>query len=222
MGRPFSTTKRWVCLCSSCSSAEIEGEYKKDKKGRQLYVPRALCVLSHQPYFTAFNVFLRELYRNAILDSEDQFADENDSIPRVESFEALLRKGFSFCLSCFVGSLCDTLFDDSMTLLPRTSHFSQSPIAEKHIQHFIDFCPALDPGFLIHVDASLFCILIHSSPYSRRSARFEFRLWRASPTPTSCVSSVFSLLCLPKTSWKSTQRSSRSSASSSCPSRWTP
>ena len=119
-------------------------------------MPRALCVLSHQPYFTAFNVFLRELYRNAILDSEDQFADENDSIPRVESFEALLRKGFSFCLSCFVGSLCDTLFDDSMTLLPRTSHFSQSPIVEKHIQHFIDFCPALDPGFLIHVDASLF------------------------------------------------------------------
>lgn len=68
---------------------------------------------------------------------------------------------------------------------------------------------------------SLFCILIHSSPYSRRSARFEFRRWRASPTPTSCVSSVFSLLSLPKTSWKSTQRSSRSSASSSCPSRWT-
>ena len=83
---------------------------------------------------------------------------------------------FPFVFSCFVGSLCDTLLDDSMTLLPRTSHFSQSPIVEKHIQHFIDFCPALDPGFLIHVDASLFYILIHSSPYSRRSARFEFRL----------------------------------------------
>ena len=60
-----------------------------------------------------------------------------------------------FSISCFVGSLYDTLLDDSMTLLPRTSHFSQSPIVEKHIQHFIDFCPALDPGFLIHVDASL-------------------------------------------------------------------
>lgn len=61
-------------------------------------MPRALCVLSHQPYFTAFNVFLRELYRNAIIDSEDQFADEDESIPRVESFEALLRKGICFSL----------------------------------------------------------------------------------------------------------------------------
>ncbi|CBK25335.2 uncharacterized protein [Blastocystis hominis] len=126
---------------------KIDGECKKDKKGRQLYVPRALCILSHQPFFTAFNVFLRELYRNAILDSEDQFADENDSIPRVESFEALLRKG----------SLYDTLLDDSMALLP----------LEKHIQHFIDFCPSLDPGFLIHLPVFQKIYTIRIPPLTR-------------------------------------------------------
>lgn len=223
MGHPFSTTKRWVCLCSSCSSAEIEGECKKDKKGRQLYVPRALCVLSHQPYFTAFNVFLRELYRNAILDSEDHFADENESIPRVESFEALLRKGFSFSLFVFRRfSLRHPSWRQHDTPSPYLPFLPITNSGEAHSAFHRLLSRSGSRLFDSRRRFSLFCILIHSSPYSRRSARFEFRLWRASPTPTSCVSSVFSLLSLPKTSWKSTQRSSRSSASSSCPSRWTP
>lgn len=50
-------------------------------------------MLSHQPIFSAFNAFLRELYRNSVFDSEDSLADDSFSIPRVESFEALLRKG---------------------------------------------------------------------------------------------------------------------------------
>ena len=76
-------------------SIEINGEYRYDKKGRHLYVPRSLCILSHQPIFSVFSVFLRELYRNSIISSEDCFADEKFAIPRVESFEALLRKGIS-------------------------------------------------------------------------------------------------------------------------------
>ncbi len=87
---------------------EIDGEYRLDKKGRNLYVPRALCVLSHQPIFSVFNVFLRELYRNAILDSEDRFADEKEAIPKVDSFEALLRKG----------SICDAIVEDEFDRVP--------------------------------------------------------------------------------------------------------
>ena len=87
---------------------EIDGEYRLDKKGRNLYVPRALCVLSHQPIFSVFNVFLRELYRNAILDSEDRFADEQDPIPKVDSFEAMLRKG----------SICDAIVEDEFACIP--------------------------------------------------------------------------------------------------------
>ena len=74
----------------------IDGEYRIDEKGRNLYVPRAICVLSHQPIFSAFNVFLRELYRNSVIDSEDSLVDDSFSIPRVESFEALLRKGLKW------------------------------------------------------------------------------------------------------------------------------
>lgn len=77
------------------SCIEIDGEYRYDKKGRHLYVPRSLCILSHQPIFSVFSVFLRELYRNSIINTEDTFADEKSPIPRVESFEALLRKGTS-------------------------------------------------------------------------------------------------------------------------------
>ncbi len=55
-----------------------------------------------------FNVFLRELYRNAILDSEDRFADEKEAIPKVDSFEALLRKG----------SICDAIVEDEFDRVP--------------------------------------------------------------------------------------------------------
>ena len=55
-----------------------------------------------------FNVFLRELYRNAILDSEDRFADEKEAIPKVDSFEALLRKG----------SICDAIVEDEFDCVP--------------------------------------------------------------------------------------------------------
>ena len=82
-----------------CKNTEIYGEYRLDEKGRTLYVPRAICVLSHQPVFSAFNVFLREVYRNSIVDAEDSFADETSAIPRVDSFEALLRKGDPFASS---------------------------------------------------------------------------------------------------------------------------
>lgn len=221
MEHPFSTTKRWVGLCSSCSSTEIDGECKKDKKGRQLYVPRALCILSHQPFFTAFNVFLRELYRNAILDSEDQFADENDSIPRVESFEALLRKGLPFLHFVFRRfPLRHPSWRQHDTPSPCDPFTPITPSGKTHSA--FHRLLSLSGSRLFDSRRRFSPWNNHSSRCFRRFIRFEFLLWRASPTPTSCVSSVFSLLFLPKTSWKSTQRSSRSSASSSFPSRWTP
>ena len=100
---------------------EIDGEYRFDKKGRNLYVPRALCVLSHQPIFSVFNVFLRELYRNAILDSEDRFADEKEAIPKVDSFEALLRKG----------SICDAIVDDEFDRIPCRNRIRNDDISGK-------------------------------------------------------------------------------------------
>lgn len=142
---------------------EINGEFRKDSKGRQLYVPRALCVLSHQPIFSAFNVFLRELYRFAILDSEDRFADENVSIPKVESFEALLRKGENlqsfpcrFDLRYTAGRWHDIspLYDSSSSFI----------LVERYIQHYVDFCPVLDPGYLIHVSIPASCYVAPSLP----------------------------------------------------------
>ena len=62
----------------------------------------ALGPLSFELYFPyrmrfwgtyEMNGSLREVYRYAILDSEDRFADEKTPIPSVGSFECLLRKG---------------------------------------------------------------------------------------------------------------------------------
>lgn len=93
MELPSFTTRKWVDSVHLEWCVEIDGQYRFDKKGRHFYVPRALCVLSHQPMFSVFNAFLREVYRYSILDSEDRFADEKTPISRVHSFECLLRKG---------------------------------------------------------------------------------------------------------------------------------
>ena len=77
-----------------CLTLEINGQYRLDDQNRNLFVPRALCVLSHQPFFSAFNIFLRELYRYAIVDTDDHFGEESPTIRCVDSFESLRRKGF--------------------------------------------------------------------------------------------------------------------------------
>lgn len=98
--------------------AEINGEYRYDKKGRHYYVPRSLCILSHQPIFSVFCVFLRELYSYSILSPDDHFADDQIAIPRVESFDALLRKGKHHSLNLILGSSFDVFSEDTITDLP--------------------------------------------------------------------------------------------------------
>lgn len=100
------------------SSVEINGEKKLDAKGRQLYVPKALCLLSHQPMFSAFAIFLRyafglysfvlicsELYRNAITVKEIEETEDQLAQIRRSSFSSKLRKG----------STCN-LADDSLVI----------------------------------------------------------------------------------------------------------
>lgn len=41
------------------SRLEVNGEKRLNAEGKQLFVPKALCILSHQPMFSAFAVFLR-------------------------------------------------------------------------------------------------------------------------------------------------------------------
>lgn len=41
------------------SRIEIDGEKVLNSEGKQLFVPKALCLLSHQPMFSAFAIFLR-------------------------------------------------------------------------------------------------------------------------------------------------------------------
>ena len=45
----------------------IDGEKVMNKQGKPLYVPKALCLLSHQPMFSAFAIFLRFLVFSLVL-----------------------------------------------------------------------------------------------------------------------------------------------------------
>lgn len=104
---------------------KVGGDRRTDAKGNCLYVPKALCILSHQPMFSVFAVFLRELFRNAIACSDDQ-VDEDPSVRiRKTSFNSKLRKG----------SVYAVIDEDSIVDLP----------IERHIRYFIDYCPSLEP-----------------------------------------------------------------------------
>ena len=96
-----------------------------DAGGRKLFVPKALCLLSHQPMFSAFAIFLRfaplssltpsELYRNTITVSED--TEESGTLQvRKSSFNSRLRKG----------STCNVVDDDLIVECPGPSS-SKSP-----------------------------------------------------------------------------------------------
>lgn len=57
--QPSSIMNLWVGICPIVISIEIDGEKVLNAKGKQLFVPKALCLLSHQPMFSAFAIFLR-------------------------------------------------------------------------------------------------------------------------------------------------------------------
>ena len=56
---PSFTMSLWVCFILFLWWLEIDGEKVLNDKGKQLFVPKALCLLSHQPMFSAFAIFLR-------------------------------------------------------------------------------------------------------------------------------------------------------------------
>ena len=91
--------------------------------------------------FSAFAVFLRllfalsftssELYRHAIVVTEDTISDDNPGRIRKSSFSSMLRKG----------STCN-IADDSLIV--------ECPV-ERQIRYFVDFCPSLDPSLQLNV-----------------------------------------------------------------------
>lgn len=57
--QPSFIMSLWVWISIVVISIEIDGEKILNAKGKQLFVPKALCLLSHQPMFSAFAIFLR-------------------------------------------------------------------------------------------------------------------------------------------------------------------
>lgn len=104
------------CLCTSLP-IEINGENQLNAGGKQLFVPKALCLLSHQPMFSAFAIFLRcvilfcftnrELFRNSVTVTEDAIGDDMGHTRR-SSFNSKLRKG----------STCNVIDDDLIVDCP--------------------------------------------------------------------------------------------------------
>ena len=85
-----------------------------------------------------FNVFLRELYRNAILDSEDRFADEKEAIPKVDSY-------------CVKVRFVMLLWKMNLIVFHVGTESVVTTLVERHISHFVDYCPSLEFGTLTQV-----------------------------------------------------------------------
>ena len=73
----------------------------------------------------------RELYRHAIVVTEDTIGDDNTGRIRKSSFSSMLRKG----------STCN-IADDSLIV--------ECPV-ERQIRYFVDFCPSLEPSLQLNV-----------------------------------------------------------------------
>ena len=99
-------------------------------------------------------MFLRELYRNSILMADDDFVKEDSTIPRVDSFESLLRKGRTVCYCWCSGSSVDLFAEDDMAMIPCRCGMRNWFVVERHIAFFVDYYPNLDPGTLFHVGLS--------------------------------------------------------------------
>ena len=50
-----------------------------------------------------------------------------------------------------LGSAFDVFYEDSIAEIPCNIVYNNSFIVEKYITHFVDFCPSLEPGILLHV-----------------------------------------------------------------------
>lgn len=76
---------------------ETFGKIEEDKE-KQLYVPKAFCILSHFPFFSFFSHFLREVYRKCIEGNSDESLSEDRS-SEVTMFFSNLRRGIYYYYS---------------------------------------------------------------------------------------------------------------------------
>ncbi|KAK8827375.1 hypothetical protein WA538_003338 [Blastocystis sp. DL] len=112
---------------------KIDGEECYNKYNQELYVPKALCILSLKPFFSCHTAFLKALFRKAVI-SDDQNDDISEMISESETRRFTLSRASSF----------------SQRRSVRAAPLSQSPI-ERDIRYYVEALPFYTPGVALTV-----------------------------------------------------------------------
>lgn len=115
----------------------LHGNEMYNKYNQELFIPKALCILSQRPFFSLHSAFLKQLFKSAVPKYDGNFDFLDTVSERTTAPQPRTRRSSVAPLVRQMSSTLDNVFTDTPP--------------EINILYYLDHLPILQPGIELHI-----------------------------------------------------------------------